>query len=58
MAENKEILIASELLASVSILEILPTVQQKVEFADRAIKSVIGLTGLGFCVKGKVQISG
>lgn len=57
MAENNEILIASELLASVSILEILPTVQQKVEFADRAIKTVIGLNGSGFCVKGYLPSS-
>ena len=57
MAENKEILIASELLASISILEILPTIQQKVEFAGRAIKTVIGLTGSGFCVKGYLPSS-
>lgn len=43
---------ANQFLASVSILEILPTVQQKAEFADRAIKTILGLDHSGFCLKG------
>jgi PAS domain S-box-containing protein len=43
--------VGGELLASISILEVLPTVQQKVEFADRAIKTVMGIDNSGFCIR-------
>jgi len=43
---------ANEFLTSVSILEILPTVQQKAEFADRAIKTILDLKHFGFCLHG------
>jgi len=49
--DNRVITITSELLASVSILEILPTIQQKVEFADRAMKTILGFTDSGFCLR-------
>jgi len=48
---------ADELLAAISILEVLPTIQQKTEFADRAIKTVIHLDKSGFCVKGYIPTS-
>jgi len=48
---------ANQFLASISILEVLLTVQQKAEFADRAIKTILGLNHCGFCLKGYKTLS-
>ncbi len=42
---------ANQFLTSVSILEVLPTVQQKADFADKAIKTILDLNHCGFCLK-------
>jgi signal transduction histidine kinase len=47
---------AFELLASVSIVEILPSIEQKVEFVERAIKTVLGIEKNSICIKGRYSI--
>ncbi len=44
--------IAAELLAGIGFLEILPSIQQKAEFAQECIKRVIGLNSSILCING------
>jgi two-component sensor histidine kinase/PAS domain-containing protein len=43
---------ANELLASAGILDVLPSVRQKAEFAERALQTVLGLEDSTLCLKG------
>jgi two-component sensor histidine kinase/PAS domain-containing protein len=43
---------ANELLASAGILDVLPSIRQKAEFAERALQTVLGLEDTTLCLKG------